>query len=301
MKALIVHNPSAGNGEHDKDKLSKIVKKAGYTVTYISTENDSEWDHLDLIETDVIFIAGGDGTVNKLATVMLGKSNNKAVPIHLFPIGTANNIATTLQIPTGLDGHTFDEKRCIKSFDCGKVIRLTEQTFFVESAGFGVFPSLIAEMKRNKKNNDAPSDELKRALEVLLKIVKKYKPRKATIKTDGIKIKGKFLLVELMNIKYLGPNIQIAPHSDPGDGFFELVMIPEKNRKEFEHYIQEVINGKSENLSLGKLVKTIMVQQATLKWEGGNMHIDDNLIDDYSRKKIEIDIIPSALSFCRNV
>ena len=34
MRALLLHNPSAGTGAHSAESLSKAVSKAGYSVTY---------------------------------------------------------------------------------------------------------------------------------------------------------------------------------------------------------------------------------------------------------------------------
>src|SRR5680860_1252998 len=240
--AQVIHNPSAGNAAHEKEEIMEIVRKAGYTAEYISMENRTDWENFDSDKVDTIFLAGGDGTVHKLAKALLEKMKDKSVPIHLLPLGTANNIARTLQISRVLECHAVSKERSIQSFDCGRIIGLPNKELFIESIGFGVFPDLIYEMERNT-DKKAPSDEIKQAIQVLSDIVKKIKPQKATIKTDGITIQGKFLLVELMNIQYLGPNIKFAPHANPGDGYFELSMIPEKSRKAFGHYLSEMING----------------------------------------------------------
>ncbi|MBC8770583.1 hypothetical protein H4O18_21510 [Arenibacter sp. BSSL-BM3] len=299
--AQLIHNPTAGTAAHCKDELLTIVRKAGYKADYISTQNLEVWENFNPNEAEVIFLAGGDGTVHKLAEKLLLKMKDKSVPIHLLPMGTANNIARTLKIPTVLEGHTLNQKRSIMNFDYGSVKGLPNKEFLLESAGFGVFPHLIHKMKKNNDKNLAPQDELNLAIKVLLKIVTKFKAQKATIKADGIKIKGKFILIELMNIQYLGPNVKLAPHANPGDGHFELVLIPEKARDGLKNYLNEMVNGKSDNLSLGKFVKTIRVRSIKLKWAGNKMHVDDSLINDYSAKKIKIKVLPSALSFYTNI
>ncbi len=56
------------------------------------------WEKIEALKTDLIVLAGGDGTVRKAAPHILGKE----IPIGLFPLGTANNIAKTL----GISGDT---------------------------------------------------------------------------------------------------------------------------------------------------------------------------------------------------
>jgi diacylglycerol kinase family enzyme len=62
MRALLLHNPSAGTGAHSAESLSKAVSKAGYSVTYCPTKEGLYKDALKQ-DTDLLVIAGGDGTI----------------------------------------------------------------------------------------------------------------------------------------------------------------------------------------------------------------------------------------------
>lgn len=61
------------------------------------------WDRAQIIEyaarvdADVVIAAGGDGTLNAVATALLGRENAPAMAI--FPAGTANDFATALAMP----------------------------------------------------------------------------------------------------------------------------------------------------------------------------------------------------------
>src|SRR4051812_19898988 len=91
--AIIFHNPKAGEGELDKKKLLSLIGKAGYDCSYISTKKDG-WDKIEPTENQLIVLAGGDGTVRKVAGNLLDRCST----IGLLPLGTANNIAKTLGI-----------------------------------------------------------------------------------------------------------------------------------------------------------------------------------------------------------
>lgn len=302
--ALLIHNPSAGNAKHDKMGIIEIISKTGHSmesIGYISTDDLKAWENFDPGTVDTIFLAGGDGTVHKLALALLERMVKIPITIHLLPFGTANNIAKTLRISTVIDRHAVIRENSIKTFDCGRIKGVSKANFFVESVGFGVFPRLIHEMKNGHKTDDIPSVELKQALKVLLGIIKTFKARKATIEADGIKIKGSFLLVEIMNIQYFGPNIKLAPEADPGDGCFDLVMISEKRRSELEEYLNGLIADSAEYASLEMFVKTMRVRKVKMKWGGTKMHVDDDLVGYRSGKKIEMDVLSDVLHFVKDI
>lgn len=301
MKAQIIHNPTAGNGEHSKERLLDIFKKPGECFNYASTDDDG-WEEFEKNNPDIIFLAGGDGTIHKLAAVLLKKKSiEQQTPIHLLPLGTANNIATTMENFIKPDNFSWKPEMEGKLFDCGRVKKLKDQFFFLESVGMGIFPELIYEMKKSKIEEEDPAKKLNRTLKVLLKIVREFKAEKAKIKIDGIKIKGTFLMVELMNIKFIGPNLKFAPNADPGDGFFDLIMISEDHRPAFEAYLEKLIDGKTPKnqleTDLKTFVKTLRCRKAKLQWEGSKIHVDDDLISGYSGKKIKLKNSPEALYF----
>lgn len=91
MQTLLVHNPTAGKGDHEKEELLAILRLAGHEVTYASSKSDEFPKILDG-EFDLIVIAGGDGTVRKVAS----RLRHRKAAIAIFPHGTANNIARSL-------------------------------------------------------------------------------------------------------------------------------------------------------------------------------------------------------------
>lgn len=295
--AQIIHNPSAGDAVHEEQALKELVDNAGYKVNYVSTD-DVGWENFTDNDPDVIFLAGGDGTVNKVANVLLQQGPVKnSIPIHLIPLGTANNIATTLEIPKQTWKQKIDTDLKTTKFDVGLIKGLPEHTFFLESIGFGIFPELISKMEENSIENETTSDKLRRTLKVLLKIVQDFHPDKANLEINGIKIKGRFLMVELMNIKYIGPNLKLAPNVLPGDEYFNLVMIPEENRDKLAEYVSAIIEKKTELIDLQQFVKTLLVQKVKMKWKGNKIHVDDALIENYKGETIKIGISPGTLKF----
>lgn len=301
MKAQIVHNPTAGKDDHSKQMVEKFVEQGPFSkVKYSSTEEDG-WEQFEKNKSDLIFLAGGDGTVHKLAKVLLkSKFQDSKTPVHILPLGTANNIAKTLDVVSPFKLHAFNSSKQLQKFDIGKVEGLQDQEFFLEGVGAGIFPALIAEMSKNPVETETANEELHYTLQRLLKIVKGFEARQATIKTSGISISGKFLLLEVLNIQYIGPNFALAPKADPGDGYFDLVLIPDEKRGELIEYLEKMLLRKADEDDLKDLVSSMRIKDAEIHWEDSHVHVDDDLIPGFSGGTFKVNIDPYRLRFVRN-
>ncbi|MBD0285246.1 MAG: diacylglycerol kinase [Flavisolibacter sp.] len=293
LHAKLLHNPGAGNEEHTEKELVKLIEKGGYTCTYASTKED-DWEEWEP-KTDFLVLAGGDGTVRKVAKRLLNRRLvDKNFPLALLPLGTANNIAKTL----GLAGETEDiikswQEKKIKKFDVGRIYELPDHEFFLESFGYGIFPRLMKKMKETKEYAaNTPEEELMRAKKTLLELAQSYKAQRCRIEADGVDYSGNFILVEIMNARSIGPNLHLAAYADPGDGELEMVLVPESRREEFITFLKKNMEGSDEPFMLG----SIKAKNIRMHWEGSHVHVDDELIKENS-KTVRIELHEGALQF----
>ncbi len=291
--ATVLHNPSAGDGENSDKELINAIEAEGYKCGYLSTK-DKNWekkdfDQIESKNVDFIVVAGGDGTVRKLAHELLDrKLIDKKLPVALLPLGTANNIARTL----GIRGEPAEIVRAwrdhaIKKYDVGRIEGVKKHKFFIESYGHGVFPRLMKEMKKlDKSNFESPEQKIITALQLLYQIIQNYKPKICKLNIDGKDYTGKFLLVEIMNTSSIGPNLHLAPFADPGDGFFEVILITENQREEFASYVKGKLNGKEES----PFFSPLKAKKLQIFWEGTALHADDEhiMLDDPTDVEIEL-------------
>lgn len=290
-KAKLLHNPSAGDEDHKKKELIELIETQGYECQYASTKAKG-WNKFD-DETDFLIVAGGDGTVRKVVKELIGrKLTDKQYPIALLPMGTANNIASTFNLKGSEENivSSWNSKNR-KSIDIGKITG-GGNSFFLEGFGFGVFPRLMKEMKRRDIEADTPEMELQIALEVLVKVIDTYKAKACTLTIDGINYSGNFLLVEVMNIRSIGPNLNLAPLADPGDGTFDVILITEAQREEFKKYISDKLKGVEEPFTFN----TIPATKIKVKWEGMLAHVDDEFLD-INKEEVNIQILEGVLTF----
>lgn len=297
-KIQIIHNPTAGDGKHNKQSLLSLFSEFCEVASYISTEEEG-WTNFLKEGGEVVYIAGGDGTVRKVAQIIYkSKLPPEKIPaLGILALGTANNIADTLGISSNEEVPKISPLKNRRGFDCGKVKGLKEEDFFMESFGAGIFPELVKKSEEEGIEEEDPSEELKQVLLTFVDLVKNYKAKKGKIKADGINIKGSFLMVEVMNIQSLGPNLTIAPDADPGDGYFDLVLITEEKRDALLDYLNKMINGQNEANALKGILKTFRVKKLHIVWEGNSLHVDDRLVEEYNGNEIKLELLPGKFEF----
>lgn len=290
----LLHNPGAGDEEHDKDELIALIKANGFDCRYSSTKKKILKDvgH----EIDFLIVAGGDGTLRSVAKEMVErKIIEKIWPIGLLPLGTANNIAKSLK----LAGETEDLIRTwhyekFKNFDIGYIHDFGDDNFFLESFGFGVFPYLMMKMKKPGKSKiDDPEEKIQTALQILHDIILSYDAKDCQLDIDGQDYSGKYLLAEIMNTKSIGPNLFLASEADPGDGLFNVIVIPDADREKFASYVFGKINGKEEEYDFLE----VKGKKVTICWDGTHVHVDDEVVKLKKKEEIKLELKENLFRF----
>lgn len=293
-RALLLHNPGAGDEEHSAEELSRLVCHQGFECVALSVK-DKEWKDFDF-DMDFLIIAGGDGTVRKVAKKLLKrKLIDKIWPIGLLPYGTANNIAKSLELDKATEAIIQSwQHRQIQKFDVGRIENLEDAELFLESLGYGVFPYLMTQIKeRDVPENETPEEKIKAALQLLHQIILTYPQHYCKLEIDGKDYSGQYILLELMNTKSIGPNLFLAPDADPGDGLLEIVAVTNENKEAFERYVAGKINGEELPFNFthyrGKRI--------SLSWEGTHIHVDDEVIKIKKEHEVRVELKEGLLQF----
>jgi diacylglycerol kinase family enzyme len=296
MKSIyLIHNPGAGDEAHSKETLLKLIEGAGYECRYTSTDN-KDWPNIPP-HTDFIVIAGGDGTVKDVACMLLKKEHPvKRLPVAILPCGTANNIAESLNIKGDLIDiiRSWSAPQTV-AIDVGELFDIEEKPdFFIESFGYGLFPYLMQEMKKQGKDDiEDKSSKMRAALQLMQTISNSYKPHYCELNIDGEDHSGEYLMAEIMNTRFIGPNLFLSPHGHPGDGTFEVVLIPGEDQEKFAAYIDSKLNDAEVVFSF----VTIKAEDIHIKWKGTHVHVDDAHLTLKESAPVHVRVKKNALTF----
>jgi diacylglycerol kinase family enzyme len=271
VRITLIHNPGAGRqGRNGASKLEKLLRDAGHKVRYQSSKEDGWGDALKS-PADLIVVAGGDGTVARVTKRMVGRG----IPVALLPSGTANNIARTL----GLLERPFEE--LMRGWENARRVKLDVGTAegpwgerrFVEGVGVGLFASLLTRPKKIGKRGRRTGDIVEGALRRLKDAAARCEPVELVAALDGKDISGRYLLLEALNLRYVGPNLFLAPDSQPGDGQFDVVLVTEAERARLVEYLEKWQDNR-ERLAV---LPSRRGKRLQIEWTGFELHIDDKL------------------------
>ena len=271
MRITLIHNPGAGaQGGQDAALLQRLFREHGYQVRYQSSKDD-DWKEALGKPADVIAVAGGDGTVGKVARRMAGKG----IPLMALPCGTANNISRTLGLhdqPFELIVDGLKAPRSVK-LDVGVMSAPWGERTFIEGVGAGLFASLLARPKKRGKGAAKTEARIASGLERLKKLAQEAEPMALEARLDGKDISGRYLLFEAMSILYVGPSLFLAPESTPGDGNLDVVLVGEPERDRLVTYLESW----QDNRERIAVLPSHRGRHLEIEWSGFDVHVDDKL------------------------
>lgn len=272
MRVTLIHNPMAGDEDHSREHLLSLIRNAGHEVDYQSSKEDFVQALDD--PGDLVAVAGGDGTVRKVAMHTI----ERGVPIALLPMGTANNISTSLGItgsPEELISAWSTARR--KKVATGIATSSWGEELFIEGMGLGLFARTMSILNRidDKPPADFSSayDKLYRDLSVLIALLSEFSPLDLTVEIDGQDVSGPYLLLEVMNMNYIGPSLNLAPEADPSDEYLDFVFLAEGNRENFARYLIKRLAEKE----TAPPVRLVRGRHLKFYWQGTGIHLDDKI------------------------
>lgn len=284
MRALLVHNPTAGTKGHDKDSIIAALRLAKFDVRYVSTKTGDVPAALRE-PADLIVVAGGDGTVGYVLTAI----PERRVPLAILPLGSANNIARSLSIagtPQELAEHWDLGRTC--QFKLGRARGSGCDAVFAEAFGVGLVADLIEQRKREGEADGA--DDMKKGRQALRGLLQRAKPLDIEITIDGQPFGGDFLAVEVLNIAYTGPGLPLAGGADPSDAVFDVVCLTPAEREAFMAWLETPQKGPAP-------VRARRGTEVSIAWRDARYRVDDKCKEGSGERRT-VDIAFEVESLC---
>ena len=221
MKVLCILNPVAGGGRaapRVASAIQKICSDANIPYDIVNTKAAGEGERLAKQASQegytLVAAAGGDGTINEVATGLIGTDATLAI----IPVGSGNGLARGLQVPLNPD----DACKLIvrgraKKIDVGQVCG----RHFFATSGIG-FDAHVG-----KVYNESPrhSRGLIPYFQIAVSEYFNYTPENVILRCNGKTFCYTPLILTVANTEQYGGGAIIAPGAIPDDGVFDVSVI----------------------------------------------------------------------------
>jgi diacylglycerol kinase (ATP) len=282
----LLHNKNAGDGVPPLGRIRDAIERRGHKLVRV-VEDRTNAERLLEERPDVVVAAGGDGTIADAARLLA----HRGIPLAILPLGTANNIAKSVGITASIEDLIFGWDTAGRlPLDLGLTEGAWGRRPFVEAVGAGLVPTAIADLK-TRTDEDVPANaKVAGAVRAFGEVLSRLQPATWTIVADGTRTTGEFLLVEVLNIRSIGPNLVLSADATPFDGLFRVVMVGEEHREEIARYLGDLLEGRDHPPSLTSQCARQVTLQGTM-----DIHVDDQVLSASSDRTVCVRVEAGAV------
>ncbi len=233
---------------------------------------------------ETIVAAGGDSTINEVINGMAQAASEGAATgtLGIIPLGTANDLAFTLGIPTEL------RAACERLRDGQpRIIDLcrVNDRYFVNNSAVGLEPSVTLEAEKITRVKGTL-----RYLVAALRAIMKSPAWYARIAWDGGSYEGSIVLISVGNGARTG-GFYLTPNAEVDDGTLDFVFASAMGRLALLRLLPQTFSGKHIH---HPEVTYRQTTKLTIEIDETPLHTDGEIITRRA-KKLVYDIFPGAL------
>jgi len=217
-KILFVINPVSGdlNKTQLKDELNTLAKRHEFAFSSIETTGNNDKRLLSKAlanyEPETVVIAGGDGTVSLVASLLTGSG----IILGIIPMGSANGLAYELGMPGNIESAVnIISKQKTLALDAVKI----GDRYSFHLSDIGMNARIIKRFEKEGKRGFAGY------FRQFLKEFRNIRKFKCKIEADGKTIAHHALVAVIANGSYYGTGASINPTGKFNDGKFEIILI----------------------------------------------------------------------------
>ena len=289
MKERIIFIVNPISGHHDKSKFPSIVDtlidkdKYDYTITFTEYGGHAVELTKKAIEDqyDIIVAVGGDGTINEVATSMIGASQTFAI----VPYGSGNGLARHLHLPLK------PKKVITEVINKGVKSKIDTASMngvpYISIAGVG-FDAIIADFFAKDPN---------RGIKTYVKLVTKeymhFKPKKYhLILDDKQELDCEPLFISFANSNQFGSNAVVSPTASLNDGLLDVCIFKKPNMLQVPFVAERLMTKRIDKTRFVDIHKASKIMVIREKEEIANVDGEAKIMP----KDIVVEILPLSLN-----
>jgi diacylglycerol kinase (ATP) len=219
MKYLFILNPISGAKKNPFkiiDIVETVFKESAHEYEFAFTTKPGEAIKITQKAVsekfDIIVAAGGDGTINEVASGLVESDS----ALGIIPLGSGNGIARSYNIPLDTkESIEFLAKPKIVRVDVGKV----NNRYFLGVCGMG-YDAMIGK-KFQEFGTRGPLPYFIIGVREFIR----YKPENLKLEFNNNSIAVSPLLITISNTEQYGNGAVISPNANPQDGILEICII----------------------------------------------------------------------------
>lgn len=212
-------NPISGKGTHEitASYLKSFFPNDSYIIQVDYTEYKNHATELTKMaieaNPDIIVACGGDGTINEVASCLIGTT----IKLGIVPVGSGNGLAANLQIPKKLE-HALQtiKNNNTTAIDVAKV----NDHYFFSNMGIGIDAMIIKNYEHSGKRT------LISYIRSSLKASFDFKPAKTLISLPNRVIVETPFMLFISNSNEMGYGMSLTPKASLSDGLLDVIIIP---------------------------------------------------------------------------
>lgn len=192
--------------------------------------------------SDILLVAGGDGTLHEVIDGMMQRPVESRPPILLIPLGSGNDTARMI----GARGTLADIQRRISAqqsrdwdvLECTiGAEQVTRYCTNVLDVGFG------GEVARRYTNGLRKLPARLGYVTATLQGFVSSKARRMSVRIDDVLIDDEMLLTAVANSKWFGSGIGIAPLAKPDDGILDITVVKNVGPLTYARFLPDLMRG----------------------------------------------------------
>lgn len=181
---------------------------------------------------------GGDGTLNEVVNGIFqsqAPGAHAAGPVGVVPLGTCNDLATMLGIPSGIDASiALIKSGGTRTIDVG----LANRCYFVNNAAVGLETEVALENDRMTRLRGV----FRYLVAAVVTILKRPSWQAELSWNDG-HYRGSLTLVSVGNSKRTGGVFYMTPNAIPDDGKLDFIYAPALTRMQMFRLLPQTLKG----------------------------------------------------------
>ncbi len=287
-RILFIINPVAG--VHTKDKIPYSIDRSldknqfDYEIIYTNGRGHAtELATGAINKYQIIVIAGGDGSVNEVATSLVGSD----IALAIIPSGSGNGLARHLGYSINIRSTlNIINQYTVKKIDVCKI----NDAYFFSIAGIG-FDAYVAKIFSHEETRGFITYAWS-----ALKSVFSFEGFDFELHSENKKINGKTFMINICNSNQYGYNVKVAPDASLFDGLMDVILINDVSKWKLPVLVTQLLTRqhlKSNNITFFKTSKLQIKSPAYCY-----LQIDGETMP--KEKEFDISILPQCLNVLVN-